>query len=134
MPTKRTPIDRPQRRMISAEAVRLFCKMERINCTCAPRDWEGEYWRHTPCAGCERWWELNSLLMRELRLSSWEFPSYTRPTAVCPYPADSNAARTWKPDTRGHERYRQLEGAAREARRRARARQPRPATPRGAAE
>jgi hypothetical protein len=96
--TKRTPIRRPLRLQISAEAVRLFNEMERVECTCAPRDWDGEHWEHVPCAGCERWWVLNSELCYALALPPGHWPAYANPRAESPYPPDhANAKRATDP-------------------------------------
>jgi hypothetical protein len=127
MTTKRTPIYRPLRRQITAEAVRLFRLMKRIECSCSSRDWKGEYWRHTPCEGCERWWRLHSSLHRELCLPPHHWPAIENPEATCPYPDGCEAARRWTPNERARGVYRELETADRAERRRAKPM--RPATP-----
>lgn len=111
MPTNRTPINRKGKLQITDKAVELFREMEDIDCTCEPVDWD-RYWEHRLCAGCERWWELNSLLHHELDLKCWDWPAYENPNAANPFPEGSPAALRWKPDIEGQARYRALEAAA----------------------
>jgi hypothetical protein len=98
--------------------------MEALECTCPPRDWKGEYWRRTPCDGCEQWWELHSALHDELRLSPWHWPVYEDPAAANPYPEGSVAAKQWAPNKDAIAMYQQLKAAARAARRRSGERSP----------
>jgi hypothetical protein len=115
MPTKRTPIRRSMQRRITPAAVELFKLMDAQECTCPPRDWEGEYWKHEPCDGCEEWWRLHWELHRELGLGPHEIP-YRAPHEQNPYPTGSAAAEHWRKkyaaDTVEHERYAQLAEAA----------------------
>jgi hypothetical protein len=81
MPTKRTPIHRPPRNSITPAALEAFRKMQRLEkkCTCEEPDWDGEYWKREQCPACTQWWEQHSILWRELRLKSWQWPAYERP-------------------------------------------------------
>jgi hypothetical protein len=117
MGTKRVPINRPARMEITNEAIRLFEAMDRIECTCVPRDWDGEYWTHMPCPGCDRWWKLHSKLHRELGCKPWEWPCIQHPDTVSGYPEGSEAYKRWKPDLEAQELWQALDAAAREARR-----------------
>jgi|SRR5262245_6693620 len=97
MATKRTPIDRPPRTPITPEAIRLFEAMKRIKCTCEPRDWDGKYWEHELCAGCEERNRLRRNLHQELRLKPWE-RTVMAPDAPNPWPAGSPAHEKGKYD------------------------------------
>jgi hypothetical protein len=112
MPTTRTPVNRPPRRQITPHAVKIFAAMKAIECTCEPRDWDGAYWEHQPCAGCAEWWDLHSFLHNELKCRPWEWPCIEHPDAKSPYPENSHADRRWKPDTEAQARWRLLEEAA----------------------
>ena len=59
-------------------------------CTCEPRDWKADYWKHQPCAACEAWSEEHSKLIHALGLKPWQ--DVTDPDAANPYPAGSAAA------------------------------------------
>jgi hypothetical protein len=48
-------------------AFRHMCRLE-SQCTCAPRDWDGEYWKHEQCKACAEWWKQNSILHDALKL------------------------------------------------------------------
>jgi hypothetical protein len=117
MPTNRTRINRQPVERITPEAIKLFEAMERLECTCPPRDWEGEYWKHTPCRGCDRWWELHSRLYHLLGCKPWQWPCVEHPAAVPGYPEGSLAALAWNPDLGARARWKALDRAAREARR-----------------
>jgi hypothetical protein len=65
-------------------------------CTCAPRDWDGEYWKHTWCAACETWSEEHSKLVDELHLKPWE--RVENPDAANPYRAGTAAAQKYEDD------------------------------------
>jgi hypothetical protein len=116
MSTKRTPRSRPLKPEITATAIAAFRKMRRLRtkCTCAPVDWEGEYWKHQECPACDQWWQQHSILWHELRLKVWQWPAIQTPGACTPYPAGSYAAANWKPNLEAQERYRALERAAAE--------------------
>ena len=116
MSSKRKPLNRPPALQITPLAIRLFTEMRAISCTCAPRDWDGKYWEHRQCAGCERWWELHGRLHDELRCRPWEWPCIQSPEAKCPYPPGSPAAQSWRPNERAQQMWQALAGAAREAR------------------
>jgi len=116
MGTKRTPIDRPPRIGITPRAVELWELMQQFTCTCEPRDWDGKYWEHELCPGCEERNLLRRELHQELRLKPWEKTVMT-PDAPCPWPTGSRAAEGWGPDPDAVERWRALEAASREMRR-----------------
>jgi hypothetical protein len=78
MTTNRTPIQRPALTMISPRAVELFEAMGKLRCTCAPRDWNGKYWKHQQCAGCARWYDFHDELHRELGCEPWQWPCVSR--------------------------------------------------------
>jgi len=46
-------------------------RLER-KCTCQEQDQE-------ECAACAEWWELNTILSRELQLKPWQIRSYEHP-------------------------------------------------------
>jgi hypothetical protein len=102
---------------ITPEAIRLFEAMERIECTCAPRDWDGKYWEHEPCPGCDRWWKLHGMLHRELGCKPWDWPCIEHPDSVSGYPEGSEASKRWRPNMEAQELWKALDAAAREARR-----------------
>jgi hypothetical protein len=114
MPTKRTPTGRLPKSRITPEAIDLFRRMRKLKCTCAPRDWAGEYWRHETCPGCKEYGRLSAQLESELKLAPWE--SITNPRAQIPYPAGCYAALRWQRerDERPEEQelWRALEAAA----------------------
>jgi hypothetical protein len=116
MSSKRKPLDRPPALQITLLAINLFTEMAAISCTCAPRDWDGKYWEHEQCAGCERWWELHGRLHDELRCRPWQWPCIEHPNSVCPYPEGSYAAQSWRPNEAARHMWRTLEQVAREAR------------------
>jgi hypothetical protein len=60
MGTKRRPINRPARPRISDEALAIFSKMRRIECTCRSGSL-GD------CRGCKRWEALHEQLADALR-------------------------------------------------------------------
>ena len=94
MPVKmRRP--KPRHTQFSALAISTFEKMEAVECTCEPIDWNGKYWARTPCEGCEEWWRLHSILWGELGPPLWQWPAYSHPNAKCPYPAGSFAETHW---------------------------------------
>lgn len=116
MGTKRTPVDRRTRMEITPEAVRLFEAMKRIECTCAPRDWE-RYWEFEPCEGCEERSRLRRAIHRELKLPPWAIPCVVDPNAPNPWPAGSPRHARWRPNPDAVARWRALEAASREMRR-----------------
>jgi hypothetical protein len=121
MSSKRKPISRPLRVQITPLAIRLFTEMAAISCTCAPRDWKGEYRGHQECAGCERWWELHRQLHNELGCRPWQWPCIEHPNSVSPYPEGSRTAQTWRPKQEARRMWQALAQAAQEARRTERA-------------
>jgi len=116
MGTKRTPIDRSHRTPITPRAVELWELMRQFTCTCEPRDWDGRYWEHEPCPGCEERNLLRRALHQELKLKPWEI-TIRDPDAPNPWPAGSFAAKGWAPDPDAVERWRALAAASRERRR-----------------
>jgi hypothetical protein len=122
MSTKRTPINRPPRFLITPGAIAAFNVMRKLDaqCTCAPVNWDGEYWEHEQCEACEQWWRQHSVLHDELRLTPGQWPAVEDPDAVSPYPEGSQARINAKPDLEAQARYRLLEQAAAEAAKRER--------------
>ena len=120
MTTIRTPIARAPRGQITAAAIAVFRKMQRLEakCTCEPIDWWGKYWEHEECQACEQWWRQHSILWDELQPKVWEWPAVETPGAVTPYPEGSHAALVWRADLAAQERYRALERAAAEEKQR----------------
>jgi hypothetical protein len=102
MNTKRTPFARPLRHPISETALEAFRLMRELEgkCTCPPRNWHGEYWKHQQCKACGDWWEQNSILHDALQLRPWQWPAVENPAAENPYSAGSPAAAHWKPKLR----------------------------------
>ena len=114
MPTNRVPISRPLRTpRFTPAALEAFRKMKRLarECSCPPRDWDGEYWNRTPCAACDAWWEQHHILRVELKTKRWEIPCIEAPDTVSGYPEGSYKAKKFKPDLEGQARYRELEAA-----------------------
>jgi hypothetical protein len=83
MATKRTPINRPARARLPAEALEIFKRMRELEakrCKCKPRPDTIDYWKEwAPCEVCEAWHKLNVLLCRPLNLRPWDFPAVARP-------------------------------------------------------
>jgi hypothetical protein len=100
MATKRTPINRAMRRQITPAAVEAFQQMEKLRtqCTCPPRDWDGEYWKHEQCAACDEWFSHHSVLHDAVGAELGEWPCIYHPDARNPYPVNSPAARSWDKD------------------------------------
>jgi hypothetical protein len=115
MNTKRTPFARPLRHPISETALEAFRLMRELEgkCTCPPRNWHGEYWKHQQCKACGDWWEQNSILHDALQLRPWQWPAVENPAAENPYSAGSPAAAHWKPKLEAQARWRALEAAER---------------------
>jgi hypothetical protein len=112
--TKRTPLNRPGRRQISDAAIAAFRRLRAAGqrCTCAPRDWGGEYWRHVPCNACDEWWAAHNELYRALGLPPWRWPAVADPEAANPYPDGSTAAKGWSQDAEAVDLWRELQAAA----------------------
>jgi hypothetical protein len=119
MPTKRTPINRPALPRITQRAVKLWERMQQLECTCAPRDWNGKYWEHEFCAGCQEWGRLDRAIHHELQLKLWE-NAVKDPDASNPYPVGSYAHEQWERDLDAETRWHALEVAAQEMRERRR--------------
>jgi hypothetical protein len=96
MSTKRTPLARPLQYPISETALRAFRHMCRLEsqCTCAPRDWDGEYWKHEQCKACAEWWKQNSILHDALKLRPWQWPAIEKPGDREPVPCWSASSRS----------------------------------------
>jgi hypothetical protein len=94
----RAPRRRPSRWKITAAAVEHFKSMEvaRDQCTCAPIDWAGEYWKNRGCPACDRWWAAHSKLHDELGCKPWEWPAFEYPDAGGRYLEGSEMARRWQ--------------------------------------
>jgi hypothetical protein len=102
MSTKRTPIKRPLRPRITAQAISTFRAMNKTVCTCPPPSvTEGVAGGVQPrCHGCEEWFRLHSILHRELGCRPWEYPCVQHPDTEG---AKADAVARW----------RELEAAAR---------------------
>jgi hypothetical protein len=114
MSTKRTPIGRPpQLTSFPPEALAAFRKMQELEgrCRCKPRDWKGEYWKHTECKACQDWWDQHGILHEALRCKPWQWPCVEHPDSVAPYPTGSAAAKSWQPDLEAQALYRALAAA-----------------------
>ena len=98
MTTKRTPLKRRAQQRITPEAIEVFLRMEAAAsaCTCAPRDWEGEYWKGEPCSACGDWWQAHGRLWVLVGAKLWQFPCIQDPEDECPYPEGSHAAAHWQ--------------------------------------
>ncbi len=70
----------------------------RTQCTCAPIDWDGEYWKREQCAACDEWFSHHSVLHDEVGAELWEWPCIYHPDARNPYPVNSHAAMEWDRD------------------------------------
>jgi hypothetical protein len=114
--TTRTPIDRPARPPITRRAVQLWEAMQRIECTCPPRNWS-RYWEHEICDGCAERNRLRRGIHAELQLKPWEIPAVMAPDAPNPWPVGSRRHAGWRPNADAVERWLALEAAARELRR-----------------
>jgi hypothetical protein len=62
--TRRVPLARRSAAQITPAAMEAFRRIRSLEaqCTCLPRDWEGEYWRHEPCPACDEWWTQQGIL------------------------------------------------------------------------
>src|SRR5262245_56796521 len=72
MPVKRR-VSKERDVQITAKAFELFEAMKRVRCTCTP-----EQQGHGCCAGCDRWWDLQSALHLELHCKLWHWPCLRR--------------------------------------------------------
>jgi hypothetical protein len=113
MTTNRTPINRHPAVQITPLAISLFQRMQRCKCTCKPRDWKGEYWKHEECPGCRQWWKLHNRLWDELKCKPWQWPCIEHPESKNPWPEGSAAAGAWVPDEQARELWRMLDEDAR---------------------
>jgi hypothetical protein len=78
MPSRRTPIARDLRRVITPRAIEIFARL-----------------RQLPYGG-ERWWEVHSELHDELHAKPWQWPCVASPHERGPYPEGCHAARQWE--------------------------------------
>ena len=94
-------------------ALTAFRKMQHLEwaCTCKPINWDAYWEEREPCAACEQWHELHSILYHELKLAPWQWYAVEHPNTRSPYPEGSHADKEWKPDLEAQERYRALEAA-----------------------
>lgn len=79
MPTRRTPINRPQRMRFTPEAIAAFRRMQRAN--------------HDVTT--DEWWAAHNALAAALRSKPWEWPVVLVPDEPCPFPANCHAEREW---------------------------------------
>jgi hypothetical protein len=118
--TRRTPIRRRRTPPVSLTAVKIFREMLRCPCTCEDSpsvcgDFDERCLRRD-CPGCERYWELNSHLHRELKCKPWE-QAVEDPDAPNPEPAGTYNYERWRPDEGARARWRALEEGVRRLRR-----------------
>jgi hypothetical protein len=113
--TRRIRIERPLRQQITTAAMEAFHLIRSLEtqCTCLPRDSEGEYWRHQQCPACAEWYAQQEILCRELSLPPWRWPAVEHPQAQNPYPAGSPAA-AWQPKEEARALWRLFDEAASE--------------------
>jgi hypothetical protein len=114
MGTKRTPVNRPARVQVTPRAVALWEAMQRVECTCEPRNW-ARYWEHERCDGCEERSRLRCAIHAELRLKPYE-RAVQDPDMPNPWPAGSHRHAGWAPDPDAVARWRALKAASRERR------------------
>jgi hypothetical protein len=117
--TRRVPLARRSAAQITPAALDAFRRIRLLEtqCTCLPRDWQGEYGKHEPCSACDAWWTQQGILCRELALKAWHWPAVEHPQAENPYPEGSAAAERWHPNVEARSRWRLLDAAASEPRR-----------------
>jgi hypothetical protein len=110
-------IHRPPRKEISPAAITAFCRIKELEakCSCSPRDWAGDYWKHEPCASCEKKARQMAIIRDELLIPPWQWPPVQNPDVKNPYPAWSVAQRQWKPYPAAQTLWRILEEAAEES-------------------
>ena len=111
--TRRVPLARRSAAQITPAAMEAFRRIRSLEaqCTCLPRDWEGEYWKHEPCPACDEWWTQQSMICRQLSLRPWHWPAVENPQAENPYPEGSAAAASWRPDAEARALWRVFEEA-----------------------
>ena len=84
MTTLRTPIHRPLVSRISPRAMTTFRKMLRLEARCRCKVDAAER-----CKPCQKSFELDAVIGRELKLSPWQFPAIAHPSEPSPYSAAS---------------------------------------------
>jgi hypothetical protein len=101
---------------ITPAAIAAFRKIKELEaeCACPPRNWE-KYWKHEPCASCEKKARQMTIIRDELPLPPWQWPPVQNPDVKNPYPAWSVAQRQWKPYPAAQTLWRILEEAAEES-------------------
>jgi hypothetical protein len=135
MTTKRIPIRPARRQIISDAALDAFEQMQALErkCRCPERDWDDwpghipnnndhahwESW-YRECSACKTWSEQHKILHRALNLAPWQWPCIQSPDTVNPYPEGSYAAQRWAPDLEAQARYRELEQALAQRRKKGR--------------
>lgn len=77
MVTKRTPIHRDTRRVITPRALQLFALLRQTD-------------------DKEKWWAIHSELHDELHCTPWQWPCVSDPRARNPFPEDCYAAEQWR--------------------------------------
>jgi hypothetical protein len=109
MPTRRTPIKHQHspRLKISDEMLAIYAKMRAIRCTCTPEifppDAGWEEWEE--CAHCQRWDDLNRLLLRMVgkAVPCHEFAVTTPPRCLAVEPdRAAERARAFEEALAGH--------------------------------
>lgn len=68
--TNRTPIQRRPTVQVTKRAIELYVVMGKLRCTCP----QPKPPTHSPCPGCERWYDLHGELHVELGCKPWEYP------------------------------------------------------------
>jgi hypothetical protein len=112
--TRRARISHPLRQRFTLAALDAFRRMKWLEtqCTCPPRDWAGEYWKHQQCSACDQWYEQHNIMHRELSMPPWRWPCVESPHAQNPFPEGSPAAANWAPDKNAQALWRALDEAA----------------------
>jgi hypothetical protein len=111
--TRRTPLNRQATGpVITPHAVELFIELERARrARQRATDCTVSKYGHcsAECGACELWWAAHGELCSELRLPPWAWPALPR----CPFPPNSDAAKTWRPGEQQKKLQDQLEAARR---------------------
>jgi hypothetical protein len=88
MPTMRTPINRPMKMKLSPVAINAFRQKMLLTCRCIADI-------KIRCRSCQRGFELDMIISRELRLAPWQFPAIAHPDDASPYREASAGAQNW---------------------------------------
>lgn len=105
MATTRTPINRATRARISPLAIATFKTMVKLEAKCRCDRLPPEP-RWAQCEACEAWWKHHSILHRELRAPSGDWPCVENPAAIARAGDDDYV------DPDAIARYRELQQAA----------------------